>query len=845
MGFVSRTTQFVAVVLCLAFCLAGCGGGGGSGATGGGTGGGGAVVAGNFFPTTANSRWVYASTAASAPSVVTVAGTAQTSDGQTGAVFQTVDGADGSVAQDIYVVTGSSVQDYAPAGSDPISAALSGITVMSLPIQVGTQLSVVDKTLDSGADFDGDGKNDSIRVRATLTVVGVESVSTPAGVFPAALHQRQSIVETLLPSGGEASVDVDITIDDWYADGVGLVQSTTHVTATGLDDSSTVTLASYRVGPLKSDYTAPTVLSVTPGSGVVRGSSTSVSATFSKTIDAQTIKGGTFTVVDGNGAAIAGTTQLTGNTLQFVANQPWASGAYTARITTDVADDLGNALASDRVWTFTVDATGPGIVSVTPAAGALDVDVSPTIVVTFSEAPDPASVSAIQVTNGSFPVRSQYSIVGTQVSVTPLAQLDFDSTFTIDINGVTDLVGNPMAQAYTSQFQTVRGRFADPVSIYPFPGTGAGALAMAIGDVNGDGIADVLLSSDGALDPAQNGLFVLTGNADGTLAPAVKVDIGTQLTCSITSIAIGDVNGDGRPDVVVGGNFCGMQVLHQAANGSLVVAEFLNRAASGSIRIADLDGNGKKVLLAVGGGTSGIDIYRQDGSGTLTLSQSLPLVGFGVDVEVGDVNGDGVPDVVAAVSGSLGQDIAVFLRQGGNFAAPFYLSTDSVWQARAIAIGDLNGDGRQDIIAATGGNSPTYIAAYYQDSSGHLGAATHIASYDIPTSIRIVDIDGDGRADVVVSHNGFSKIGLYLQQADGVLAPEKLYPASSNESFLPGQMAVGDVNRDGRPDIVISGSLLLQLPNAPAAAAASRHGPRSGIAAAVERPIDALRALRP
>ena len=182
----------------------------------------------------------------------------------------------------------------------------------------------------------------------------------------------------------------------------------------------------------------------------------------------------------------------------------------------------------------------------------------------------------------------------------------------------------------------------------------------------------------------------------------------------------------------------------------------------------------------------------------------------------------------------------MFLQQpDGSFAAPTYLAADPTWGATGVAIGDVNGDGRNDVVLAGGGNTPTSIYVYYQTASGTLGPAVPVSTYDIPTAVRIADINGDGRGDVVVSHTGWSAVGIYLQQADGTLAPEVLFDAPYG-NYNPQSMAVGDVNHDGMPDIVIDGEVLIQKPPSGYAAAGALPGP-----ARVLRPALHAVAVRP
>jgi hypothetical protein len=202
-----------------------------------------AIAGSNYFPLSGGSRWIYTTTGVSAPTVVRVIGSQQVA-GQNGVVVETADGSDGSVVQDIYVASSAGIDDYAGAGADPVNQGLSGIRLMNFPIQVGAQVRQADITVDGGTDYDGDGRTDPIRVQVGLTVVGFETLAN----FGNALHQREDVVETLVPTSGAAAVDLYVTIDDWYVDGVGLVQEIVHTTGTGVDHSTTMTLASYRVG---------------------------------------------------------------------------------------------------------------------------------------------------------------------------------------------------------------------------------------------------------------------------------------------------------------------------------------------------------------------------------------------------------------------------------------------------------------------------------------------------------------------------------------------------------------------------------------------------------------------
>lgn len=769
-----------------------------------------AVAADNLFPLDANTRRIYTSSDSAGTFSERVTGT-QAVAGGTGTVVSTIDSTDGSEDVSVYIVDSGGVRVFAAAGAVALDRAFDGVEVLRWPMKAGDHYLQIDKSLDSGEDFDGDGRNDTIAVRSEVTVVARESVSVTAGTFPESLHQRQAVRVTVQPSGGGASVVVNFTVDEWYVPNLGLVKQTVLTTpAGGVPSISTETLSAYRVGARSSDNTAPTVASVTPESAAVRGTATSVSAQFSKAMDpASFATTGSFTVVDSAGARIAGTVQVQGQTAHFVAAQSWASGTYTATVSTAAQDVLGNALVAPRSWAFTVDATAPGVVSLTPASDAVDVDIATSVVLVFSEPPDPTTVNAanVRLSSSNGPVPLALSVDGSRITLTPIAALERDQFYTLSVSGVTDAVGNPLAQALISRFLTNQGRFAFKQSLFP----DWLVNTMAIGDVNNDGIPDVLAAGQTTMVASEQGLLLRAGLPDGTLAAETRLDLGALAGCQLGSLAIGDVNDDGRPDVVVGGLNCGTLVLAQTATGTLVTSQYMAQAFGDKLRIVDVDGDGRLDLVMSVAFRNQVEVWRQGIGGLLELNSSNDLGGSWVkDFKVGDIDGDGRIDIVAAISGGLGQDVAVMRQTAdGGFAAPEILSTENVWGARAVALGDLNGDGRIDIVATTGGNSPTYLAVYYQAAGGTLGPLTRVPSFDIPFAVQVADIDGDGRADIVVSHEGWAAVGVYLQQPGGTLADEERFRAPSSSNGI-NSMVVGDINRDGLPDILIAGDWLRQ-----------------------------------
>lgn len=812
------------ILLSSAALLVACGGGGGSG---GGSAGGDpaapevppiATAQSNLFPLDSNARWVYATSAGAKTLFSRVAGTRTVGSGATaatGTVVRSVDANDSSEDATTYVLSATGVREYAAADASAAERAFDGAEILRWPVRAGDSWVQLDKTIDAGEDLDGDGRNESLALRLDTTAVASETVTTAAGTFDRCLHQRQTLRGTYTFTRGGAPVTVTSTVDTWYAPGVGAVK-TTIVTTGGIAPASSVTetLSGYRVATLSNDTVAPTVQSVVPASPgqPARGGSVMVSAVLSEAIDADSIGAATLTVVDADNRAIPGTATLVGNTVQFSAGQAWASGTYTARLSTAVQDLMGNPLAAARSWGFTVDATAPGLLSSTPAADADDVALDAGIVLRFTEPVAVGTVSSINIrlATDQSAVPAVLSVSGNEITVKPVAALKSGTAYSLFVSGVTDAPGNPMTQNLDLRFRTTQGRFAYPKALDPE----VTALASAVGDVNGDGIPDVVFIGQGRQVVSSPGLYVMAGRSDGTLAAPVRVDIGTQMTCYfLDSLVVGDLNGDGRADVAVGSNFCGVQVLTQTAAGALVPGAFLARTYAGILRAADLNGDGRIDLVGVGGNGNSVYIWRQNAAGGLDLLAPIVIAPYSaIELEVGDLNGDGKPDLVLSVSSFGGRDVAVLMQQtNGSFGAPQYLSTGSVWGASSLALGDLNGDGRLDIVASTGGNSPTSIVVFYQAAGNAFGPATAVSTFDGPSAVRVADIDGDGRADVVVLHAGFSSVGIYLQQASGLLAAEQRFVAAYGGNGSRA-LTLGDTNGDGRIDILAYSVVIRQLP---------------------------------
>jgi hypothetical protein len=208
-----------------------------------------------------------------------------------------------------------------------------------------------------------------------------------------------------------------------------------------------------------------------------------------------------------------------------------------------------------------------------------------------------------------------------------------------------------------------------------FPAGRTRGEAVAIGDVNGDGRNDVVMTTGSNNDPENDyKIHVFLQNQFGQLDPQIKYPRNSSsIYNSPTSIDIGDVNHDGRADVVVGNSGSNIQVFLQNTLGGLDPGISYPTVNSRRIRIGDLNNDGLLDVVGIGFGTNTVDIFFQNSSGDLNLPVTHAVIdgGYYADVDLEDVNNDGLTDIIV----TNGQGFGVLLqRSGGSFDPAIYYS---------------------------------------------------------------------------------------------------------------------------------------------------------------------------
>ncbi len=388
-------------------------------------------------------------------------------------------------------------------------------------------------------------------------------------------------------------------------------------------------------------------------------------------------------------------------------------------------------------------------------------------------------------------------------------------------------------------------------------------------DINGDGYADLVI---GAPNAASNGVvYIFYGSSSG-IASANDTSAITTLTGTTASayfgisVTSGDYTGDGYADVAVGaygdlGTMGKIYIFHSTGTGGITSvndssasASISGTSASGylgvSLASGDINGDGYADLAAGGynigsalgkafvfhssATSSGITINAEN-LATTTLSGDVANGTFGVSVAIGDITGDGYGDVAVGAGTLLAAGLGnayIFHGGSGGIADTAASSANTVLTGtlvtgsfgRSIAIGDINGDGYQDIAvgATTANTNHGYGYIFYSAGGTGIASVNDVAATTIITgtlfgklgsSVAIGDMDNDGYGDLLIgafaasgnmgSAYIFKSPGAYIANQSDVSATSAI--SGTIGSGLLGQSSLfSDINGDGYSDAIIS-----------------------------------------
>jgi len=324
---------------------------------------------------------------------------------------------------------------------------------------------------------------------------------------------------------------------------------------------------------------------------------------------------------------------------------------------------------------------------------------------------------------------------------------------------------------------------------------------VSIGDLNDDGILDLAVANRGSVGSgAFDGVSILLGNGDGTFQNRKGVNAGA----SPIALSIGDLDGDGTPDLVVANlNSDDVSVLIGKGDGTFhAEGHFSVGDSPVALSIDDMNGDEALDLVVASSATDTIGVLLGNGDGTFQPMISVTVGGYPSGLSTGDLDGDGFSDL--AVANFNGGFVSILFGNGdGTYRAGQLVET--VFAPLDVLISDFDGDGAQDLAVANAYNNN--VSILFGTGDGVFQEELRFAVGVRPTSLSAADLNGDGVLDLAVANRGgvtggypFDEVTVLIGYGDGVFRAGLSFGAGNH----PSSVSIGDLNGDGVPDLAIS-----------------------------------------
>jgi len=328
---------------------------------------------------------------------------------------------------------------------------------------------------------------------------------------------------------------------------------------------------------------------------------------------------------------------------------------------------------------------------------------------------------------------------------------------------------------------------------------------------------------------------------------AAKVDFASTTTYGYFDMAVGDLDGDGKPDIALSGgkqlslyhNTSSSNVINSGSFSGVDVKQ--GGSSMGGLVIADVDGDGKLDIIAAGIRDTIWVFHNISSSGTLDASSFGPRVAFLIlnspnpintapqNIKINDLDGDGKPDIIVmfGVHGNNWTELAIFPNtssQGtinsASFGPPIFITMNNYY-AEDLKIADMDGDGKPDIVEGILYNNnvvdPQLFIYQNNCTPGNITAAGFsLSQFNINNggfgvlSLGLADIDGDGKTDAFVQCQSTPSTGGHFSYCQNTSSPGNMSlgtPVNQTDYYFIGGTGIGDINGDGKADVCITSDL--------------------------------------
>jgi hypothetical protein len=476
-------------------------------------------------------------------------------------------------------------------------------------------------------------------------------------------------------------------------------------------------------------------------------------------------------------------------TLSAAVTSGSSNGALTTGLVTFCNSAAAFCEAPAVIGSAQLTSAGTAVFKFVPAVGTYS------YVAVFSGVTTPAafakSTSSAQPLTVTVPYPSTTAIssTGSAPSYTLTGTVVGSGSLTLSPTGSVTFMDTTNGNYVLGSATLGAGTLAQNIGPQVVHGVGGSPVSVAVGDFNGDGHPDIAMANQGG------SLSVLLGNGNGTFQTQVTYATGG----SPYGVAVGDFNGDGKLDLAVTNNTSGTVSIY-LGNGDGTFQSQVTYAAGPTpraIAVGDFNGDGVPDLAVTDGSNSELSILLGNGNGTFGTAVTYPTGSTPFSITVGDFNGDGNLDLAVGNEGAPTLTVSVLLGNGdGTFRTQVTYAGGA--NPYSIVSGDFRGVGKLDL--AVGDDTSTTVSVLLGNGDGTFQTRVTYPTGTGPLAAAVGDFNGDGKLDLVLANENAASVSVLLGNGDGTFQTQATYAAGTN----PFSVAVADFNGDGRPDIAVA-----------------------------------------